>query len=265
MGRNKKTLISAVSVLCCLGLWAIVAKSNAQAGPILDLSNPSTQDRIRACGFIAPKMILPFGSIVGSQDPSGHLSEGDLVYIKLEPGKQVKPGDKLAITRVIKEIEHPLTGVKLGYQVIFPGRAVILDGKGQIVPARIEKSFFAIQHGDFITPISSSPPSEVVVRRADRLKGTVVAAAEGEENISEREVVFIDRGSQDGVIMGDLFTIYQLPYFTDEAGKGNGKLPQMKVGEAVVINLGKETSTLLVTHSSKSVYVGDTVVLGKGK
>jgi hypothetical protein len=65
--------------------------------------------------------------------------------------------------------------------------------------------------------------------------------------------------------MGDLFTIYQLPYFIDEAREGNGKLPQMKVGEAVVIILGKETSTLLVTHSSQSVYVGDTVVLGKGK
>lgn len=265
MGHKKRTLISVLAVLGCLGLWATVAKSDAQSGPILDLSNPVTQDRIRACGFIAPKMILPFGSIVGSQDPSANLSEGDLVYIKLEPGKQVKPGDKLAITRVVKEIEHPLTGVKLGYQVIFPGRAVILDGKGQIVPAKIEKSFFAIQHGDFITPISSSPAPEAVVRRAGKLKGTVVAAAEGEENISEREVVFIDRGAQDGVIMGDLFTIYQLPYFIDEAREGNGKLPLMKVGEAVVINLGKETSTLLVTHSSQSVYVGDTVVLGKGK
>jgi hypothetical protein len=210
-------------------------------------------------------MILPLGSIVGSQDASGNLSEGDLIYIKLESGTQVKAGDRVAITRVVKEVEHPITGGKLGYQVSFPGRGVILDGRGQIVPAKIEKSFFAIRHGDFITSLPPSSRPEVSIRVPDKIKGTVVAAAEEDENISEREVVFIDRGSQDGLIMGDLFTIYQLPYYTDEAFEKDTKLPLLKVGEAVVIYLEKETSTLLVTHSSQSVYVGDTVVLGKGR
>jgi hypothetical protein len=265
MGNKNRTLIAAVLVLGCLGLWGTVAERNAQAGQTQDLSNAMARDRIRACGFIAPKMILSLGSIVGSQDASGNLSEGDLVYIKLEPGKQVKAGDRLAITRVVKEVEHPITGGKLGYQVSFPGRVVILDGKGQIVPAKIEKSFFPIRHGDLVTALPPPSSSEVSVRVPDKVKGTVVAAAEEEENISEREVVFIDRGSQDGLIMGDLFTIYQLPYYTDEAFEKDSKLPLLKVGEAVVIYLEKETSTLLVTHSSQSVYVGDTVVLGKGK
>ena len=265
MGDKTRTLIAALLVLSCLGIWGTVAKRNAQAGQTLDLSNVMARDQIRACGFIAPKMILSLGSIVGSQDASGNLSEGDLVYIKLEPGKQVKAGDRLAITRVVKEIEHPLTRVKLGYQVSFPGRAVILDGRGQIVPAKIEKSFHPIRYGDLITALPSSSSSEVSVRVLDKIRGTVVAAAQEEENISERAVVFIDRGSQDGVIMGDLFTLYQFPYYTDEALEKESKLPLMKVGEGVVIYLEKETSTLLLTHSSQSVYVGDTVVLGKGK
>lgn len=265
MGRKKKILIAALLVLSCLGLWGTVAERDVQAGQTLDLSNAMARDRIRACGFISPKMILSLGSIVGSQDASGNLSEGDLVYIKLEPGKQVKAGDRLAITRVVKEVEHPITRGKLGYQVSFPGRVVILDGKGQIVPAKIERSFFAIRHGDLVTALPPPSSSEVSVRMPDKVKGTVVAAAEEEENISEREVVFIDRGSQDGLIMGDLFAIYQLPYYTDEAFEKDSKLPLLKVGEAVVIYLEKETSTLLVTHSSQSVYVGDTVVLGKGK
>ncbi len=265
MGRKKRTLIAALLVLSCLGLWGTDAERNAQAGQTLDLSGAMDRDRTRACGFIAPQMILPLGSIVGSQDAIGNLSEGDLVYVKMEPGKQVKPGDRLVITRIVKEVEHPITGAKLGYQVSFPGRAVILDGKGQIVPARIEKSFFAIRHGDLITALSPPPSSEASVRAPDKVKGTVVAAAEIEENISEREVVFIDRGSQDGLIMGDLFTIYQLPYYIDEAFEKDSKLPMLKVGEGVVIYLEKGTSTLLVTHSSQPVYVGDTVVLGKGK
>jgi hypothetical protein len=265
MARKKRTLIAALVILICLGLWGTDAQRNAQADQTLNLSNAMARDQIRAYGFIAPKMILPLGSIVGSQDPSANLSEGDLVYIKLEPGKQLKAGDRLAITRVVKEVEHPITGGKLGYQVSFPGRAVILDGRGQIVPAKIEKSFFPIRHGDLITALPPPSRSEVPIRMPDKVKGTVVAAAEEDENISEREVVFIDRGSQDGLIMGDLFTIYQLPYYTDEAFEKDSKLPLMKVGEAVVIYLEKETSTLLVTHSSQSVYVGDTVVLGKGR
>jgi len=263
MGRTKKFFVTALAVLFGMGFSGMAGEANAQPGQTLDLS--LVQDGIRALGFITAQPLPYLATIVGGQDAVWNLSEGELIYLRLESGKQVKAGDRLAVARLSTEIKHPLTGKKLGHNVLFPGRVVVLDGTGPIVPAKIEKSFGAINHGDLIVPLPPSPPPVVSIRMQGRLQGVVVAAAEDEWNISEREVVFIDRGAQDGVIVGDLFSIYTLPYYTQETEKSKEKLPLLKVGEGVVITATPETSTMLVTKSSQAIYVGDTIVSGKGK
>ena len=264
MGSKNKTLITALTVLLAVGLWGTVNKTSAQTGQSLNLSSQMVLDRVRACGFIVSPPVPLVGTIVGSQDASGNLSEGDYIYIRLEPGKEVKTGDHLTIARYSKEVEHPVSRKKMGHALYFPGRAVILDGKGPIVPAIIEKSFAAVIHGDLIMVSPPSVSPVVPLRMRDGLKGVIIAAAEEEKNISEREVVYIDRGTFDGVIVGDLFSIYSLPYYTKEASDSNNK-PLWKSGEGVVIYVTPETSTLLVTHSNQAIYAGDMVVSGKGK
>jgi len=265
MRRKNKTLVTALAVLLAIGLWGTVGEASAQTGRTLDLSSQMILDRVRACGFVTSQPIPYLGTIVGSQDASGNLSEGDYIYIRLEPGKQVKTGDRLTIARLAKEIEHPVTKKKFGQSIYFPGRVLILDGKGPVVPAVIEKSFAAVIHGDWVMVSPPSPPPAVSVRMRDGLKGVILAAAEEEEIITEREVVYIDRGLSDGVIVGDLFSIYSLPYYTDEASGNGNNLPLWKSGEGVVIYVTAESSSLLVTHSNQGIYAGDVVVSGKGK
>jgi hypothetical protein len=263
MGRTKKIFISTLAVLLGIGFWGAPGKANAQSVQTLDLS--FAQDRIRATGFLASQPFPYLGTIVGSQDASGNLSEGDLVYIRVESGKKVQAGDRLAIARLSAEVKHPLTDKTLGRGVAFPGRVVVLDGNGPIVPAKIEKSFGAVIHGDLIAALPPPLPPMVSIRTQGRLQGVVVTSVEPEWNISEREVVYIDRGTQDGVIVGDLFSIYGLPYFTEEMEKRKEKVPMLKVGEGVVIASTPETSTMLVTQSTQAIYAGDTIVSGKGK
>ena len=174
-------------------------------------------------------------------------------------------GERLAIARVADEIKHPITDRKLGHAVVFPGRVVVLDGNGPIVPAKIEKTFGAVIQGDLIVASPPAPPPVISIRTRGRLQGVIVSPVEEEWNISERESVFIDRGTQDGVIVGDLFSIYSMPYFSEEMEKTKEKLPLLKVGEGVVISATSETSTMLVTHSTQAIYAGDTIVSGKGK
>lgn len=265
MGQSKGILIAAVALFVGTASWGAVSEAYAQAGQALDLSGKLNLDRILACGFVTTKPVSYMGTIVGSQDASNNLSEGDLVYIKLEPGIQAKAGDRLVISRFSKEIEHPVSKKILGHALFFPGKAVILDGKGPIVPAMIDKSFATVRHGDMVMASLPSAPVVVPVRMQEGLKGVVVAAAEEEVSISEREVVYIDRGSFDGVIVGDLFSIYSMPYYTQETLDSQDKLPSFKSGEGVVIYVTPQTSTLLVRHSKDVIYVGDTVVSGKGK
>jgi hypothetical protein len=263
MGRKKKIFINALAVLFGIGFLGAAGKANAQHGQTLDLS--WVQDGVRALGFISARPLPYLGTVVGSQDAIGNLSEGDLIYIRVESGRKIMAGDRLAVARLSGEIKHPLTDKKLGNPISFPGRIVVLDGNGPIVPAKIEKTFAPIIQGDLVVAPPPPPPPVISIRTQGRLQGVVVSSVEDEWNITEREVVFIDRGMQDGVIVGDLFSIYTLPYYTEEVEKGKEKLPLLKVGEGVVISATPETSTMLVTQSSQAIYAGDTIVSGKGK
>ena len=265
MKRDRMTLNAGLVIL--FGLWIFAGFSESQAEPsqTLDLSDSHVQNYVRSTGFIASKPVPSLGSIVGSQADTWNLAEGDLVYVKLEPGMRVKAGDQFYLARFGEEVIHPITKKKLGHVLRIPGVVVILDGEGPTVPARIEKSFFQVRYGETLISPPSSLSAAMPTRLANRVQGTVVATPEGEENITQGVAVYIDRGRQDGLILGDLFTIYQTPYYTKEAREKGGKLPQLKVGEGIVVFVNAETSTVLVTKSSQALYIGDAIVSGRGK
>ncbi len=247
-----------------LVLWG-GSESKAQMNQIMDFSNYKIQDLIRSSGMITSKPIPVIATIVGSPEAEDNIVQREIVYLKLEPGTQVIPGDRFIIAHWGREISHPITKNKLGNIVRVPGVLEILDGKGEIVPARIQKSFFPIVYGDLIISLIPLPPTSMPLRFAEKITGTIVASPEQEENITEREIVFIDRGTRDGVIMGDVFSIYQEPYLTKEGERSKGPLPLFKAGEGVVVSVNVETSSLMITKSFKAIYVGDTILSGKGK
>jgi hypothetical protein len=117
-----------------------------------------------------------------------------------------------------------------------------------------------------IIPPQPAPPQIVPIRDQKKIKGIVLLSPEGAENITEKEVIFIDRGNRDGVIVGDLFSIYQeasASVYEDFTKGEKPKLPMIKVGKAVVVSVQDETSTALVTQSTQAIYVGDQAVSGK--
>jgi hypothetical protein len=159
-----------------------------------------------------------------------------------------------------REIIHPTTQEKMGHLVRISGVAVILDGSGEIVPARIAESFYQVRYGDLIIPPVSRPSRVLPARFPEKVKGMIVASPEEEENITERLAVYIDRGTRDGVMVGDLFGIYQIPYYPEEVRESNGNLPLLEVGEGVVVFANAENSTMLITKSFQAIYIGDRIV-----
>ncbi len=265
MKRKKLTLIAGLVILSGLLVCGEGSECKAQMNQIMDLSNYKIQNLIRSSGLITSKPIPVIATIVGSPEAFDNISQGVIVHLKLQPGTQVIPGDRFTIAHWGREITHPITNHKLGNIVRIAGVLIILEGKGEVIPARVEKSFFPTMYGDLIIPPIPLPPANLPLRFAEKIEGTIVASPEEEENITEREVVFIDRGTRDGVIVGDVFSIYQKPYLTKEGEESKGPLPLFKAGEGVVVSVNVETSTLLVTKSVQALYVGDTIIAGKGK
>lgn len=211
--------------------------------------------------FITSQKIPCWGEIVGSKEGAVNLAVGDLVYVKLEPQKRVKPGDHFLIGRETEVISHPQTKKEMGYLVLIPGELVILGAEGNIVPAKIHKSSQPIWEGDKIYLSPLLPPAETFIKGNKKISGQILFSITKTKNITQREYIFIDRGSQDGVILGTVFKIYQTGYFSDRINKGaQEKLPKFTVGEAVVVSVQKESSTAIVTNSSQTIYPGDEVI-----
>jgi hypothetical protein len=237
--------------------------SFAQNVQILDLSSQNLRNRLYACGFITSQPVPSWGKIVGTKNQAFNLSEGEFIFIKPEPGKALRVGDRFAIGHVGKEVFLPGEKKKIGNLVSVPGEVIIVNTKEGIVTAKIEKSHSIFFVGDLILSPLSPPPSAIPIRTLKSIEGSILLSFEDSKHITEREFVFIDRGRRDGLIPGDLFSIYQTGFFTEEIRKAKEKLPKFKVGELVVVSVQEETSTALVTQSSQEIHVGDKVASGR--
>jgi hypothetical protein len=232
----------------------------------LDLSQPRIRDRIQASGYITSKPVSSWGTIIGSKEGAVNLTEGEVVFIQLKLGKEVQAGDRFSIVRLGKQVTHPVTKQNLGTLVLMPGELVILERKDEVAVAKIHKSFAPIYRGDMILPAQPNLPEAMPIRSQKKMEAVVVFSPENTVAISEKEFVFIDRGSQDGVMVGDLFSIYQHPAplrgHYGEPKEEMKEMPLARVGEVVVVSVRQETSTALVTHSFQPIYIGDLAVSG---
>jgi len=181
----------------------------------------------------------------------------------MDSGKTVKPGDRFAIGHVAKEVFFPGAKKKMGDLVLVPGEILVVSAGEDLVAAKIEKSHSIFFVGDMVLSPLPAPPAAMPIRSLKNIAGSILLSAEDSSNITEKEIVFLDRGRKDGVIPGDLFSVYQTGYFSEETLKTKEKLPGFKVGELVVVSVQEETSTALVTQSSQEMHVGDSVASGR--
>lgn len=266
MQWKKITLSAALVILSIPFVICGFSESNAQSKQSLDLSQPRIFDRIQASGYITSKPIPSWGTIIRSKEGAANLVEGEVVYIRLEVGKEVQVGDRFSIVRLGKPVIHPVTRQNLGLLVLAPGELTILERKNEIAIAKINKSYAPISLGDMILPAKPVLPETAPIRTRKKIEGVVVFSPESTVAISEKEIVFIDRGSKDGVMVGDLFSIYQRPARSrgvyGEPKEEMKEIPLARVGEVVVVSVRPETSTALVTRSLQPIFLGDLAVSG---
>jgi hypothetical protein len=261
MGRQKFFWSVGLAVFFVAGI--LLSYSAAQNVQVLDLSSQVLRDRIYAGGFIAVEPVPSWGKIVGTKNQVFNLISGEIVFIKLAPGKAVKPGDRFAIGHVAKEVFLPGAKKKIGDLVVVPGEVIIVSAKEDIVAAKIEKSYNTFFVGDLILSPFLAPPATIPIRFLKSVEGSILLSCEDSKNITQKEIVFIDRGRRDGLIPGDLFSIYQTGFSTPETLPAKEQLPKFKVGELVVVSVQEQTSTVLVTQSSQEIHVGDKVASGR--
>jgi hypothetical protein len=210
-------------------------------------------------GFVTLEDLDSAGILVDTVDNRILMASGDQVFLKLDDPSSVRPGEPFSLFRLGSEVEHPVTGEPLGYQVVSLGALRVTDIDGVVATAEITLAHEEIQRGDRLRPL---PParSEVALKKSDReLSGYLVAAKGDQVLLGQYDVIYVDLGSDDGLEAGNLLNISRSRKATELALDEDIRLPDVLLGSAVVLETRPQTATALVLKSADALQLGDKV------
>ncbi len=213
-------------------------------------------------GFIVETPIVPTGHLGNSPHSKIYLSQDDLVYLDLADLGAVRVGQRLSVYRVEHEVVHPERETVIGQKIRIMGVVEVETVEKHVARARILSAFSELERG---MPLTDPLEHYVVVSPRQNLidlNGTVVDALDQAREIGQFDTVFLDRGSKDGVQVGNRFFIMRRGDGRLElTKKAAERLPWEQVGEALVVLTRDRTSTAMVTRSAIEIRRGDRVVM----
>ncbi len=210
--------------------------------------------------FLAdPADVEPLGSIYGAKTGMSSLGEGDMVYLEMAELDDVECGDVFAVVREQGKVKHPdLKRLKYGSMFTIIAEVRVVHKEGDIATAYIRNMYASAKRGDQIiahVPVAAEMP--VRAPRGD-LEGTIVARG-GQFTYklsSTGEVVFLDRGKEDGLRIGNTFYIVEHQDAFYGTHHHDDALPGSVIGRVVVTRVEDYSATGVVVDASTPIRVG---------
>lgn len=218
----------------------------------------STYDRV---GFIRREPVPPAGVITGGRNENRRLlSEGDLLFVSPASGSPLAPGSWMTVYRTFDPVFSPDKRRLLGTQHLLCGVVEILERGPEFATARLIKSYRPVRAGDKLMPYEKRPQRIPILPAEPGIDGAFIRAEEEHRMFAEASIAFIDRGRNQGIQVGQIYSVYE-PVFLDAGSTGGRKIagPPQDYGEVLVLHVEEETATVLVTDSTKEFFAGDRV------
>ncbi|MDO8282341.1 MAG: LysM peptidoglycan-binding domain-containing protein [Thermodesulfovibrionia bacterium] len=165
----------------------------------------------------------------------------ETVFLKI--GNEVSVGDMFLSIRKMKEIKHPKTGSKLGYQVKVTGLLEVVGIENNTTKAIIIEEYDHVDDGDnLMAYIGCPPPARLMTARTPDIHGYIVGSKLDNHISYKGDIVYLDKGSEDGLEPGDVFSIQ------DNA----------PMGTLQVISTRSNTAAAIILDIQQEVMTGDT-------
>jgi hypothetical protein len=183
------------------------------------------------------------------------LATGDILYVNRGALDGVNPGDQYYIQRK----EGFSWGIE-GEMVRRTGWGTVLAVQEDTAIVEVTQACFDVKLGDYLIPFEPIPvPLLPVQARATRLtpetgqmRGRVTASLDDISAMGTGSLVSIDLGDEDGVVPGNIFTVFRYLY---------PGAPRYMIGEIAIITVQRENATGRIIHGNDFVAVDDIVEL----
>jgi hypothetical protein len=225
-----------------------------------------------------------WGEINGSREDKMFLSDFDEAYLRIASDHELKIGDELTVYRPIRSVG----GGKL-IQIQGTVKVDQWNAKDHIARARVTETLDTIERGARVGPVARSFEVVAPARNEVDVEAQVITSVHPHEFFGANQVVFIDKGEDDGLKPGNrLFIVNKGDGFhqtqpsrsaakriaieKDSPGEieditkpgDRSALPEEVIAELRVISLKKKTAMALVTFSRREIEHGDPAVARKG-
>jgi hypothetical protein len=250
---------------------------------------------LRNMGYIDDPKDEIWGELVGAREEQLLLSEGNHVYMIMRPGVRLRIGQLLTVFRTVRSLNR-VDGARMppGELVAFKGSVKIdkWDPDTRVARGSLIESLDIIERGAKVGPVGRRfdivPPKPSSVD----VQGRVLTSLYPHPFVGGQQVVFIDRGSNDGLVAGNrLFIVRRgdswrrslesttstarisvrlddpadVPSELTPISGDDDEFPEETVGEVRIIRSHEYSALALVTASSLEVQPGDRVVARRGR
>ncbi len=219
-------------------------------------------DKVVHTGFISKGALKASGVIVRPTDKKVMIYRGDDVILSFEDGENIKIGDRFVIFTVEDKVKHPVTRKKVGYVVDNHGTLKVTSVMGSLVEGRVDLAYKEIFKGAKLTPYIDPLKKVTITETTADLEAVIIATIEGVHQVAENDVIYIDKGNKDGLMVGNKLGIYRARGTVKDPLRKRTEiqLPSIVLGEAIVISLQENSAACLVRESLRAIKIGDEVL-----
>jgi hypothetical protein len=281
-----------LSLLVFLGATATSAQSLPQSTP--SASEPG-YSAANCSGFFTDQKVPEEIRLISGEQSEYKITfaRGDMVFINRGQDQGVRVGDRFMVLRHEKD---PLTDnvnwfkwqsklIKaMGTSYVDSGQIRVVNVQPKVSVAEVIFSCDYMQRGDILRPYVErpSPPYkdpatfDHFAPVSGKPVGTLVIGFDNADSYGQNSTLFINLGAAQGVKIGDYVRIFRhqgeqrelAPQTADYQYKIYGfgsaperyswkDLPREVLGEAIVLNVSRNSATVLVTFSNVELYAGD--------
>ena len=217
--------------------------------------------------YVDPDELDQAGTVVGSKVARVMLSDRDEVYIEGSKDSNPAPGRVYTVYKVDRDLKGD--GKKYGKIVEIVGsvRLKKVNDEG-VATGVITSSRIPVERGYYVGPLRRVYQRVSAVPAEESLRANVIDAFREGELIGTDDIVFLDKGANAGVRLGNRFLVarrgdgYRTVY--QDKMKDNPRFPFETTAEILVVDVRKNASVGIVTRASAEVRKDDFVQMRRG-
>ena len=185
-------------------------------------------------------------------------SAGNDIYVRGISG--TNPGARYTVVQIGDPLYDPDDNRLIGYQGITVGDGT-LRRVGDPATVALTDTSQEAKAGDRLLPEAVDIPLNFFPRSpSTQVEGRIVAVVGGVTQIGQYQVVVLNRGTNNGVSVGDVLTVWQTGETIDDRfGGGSVKLPDEQAGTVMVFKTYDRISYGLVMEATQAIHIHDTV------